>query len=337
MNSSNTKLRIQAVVMLAATAVLAAGCCTKGQTAYNRHPAPIVEGAGAPPTEVQTETGAATSAQGNMVIPLEKEQLQVGTQQVPDGSVRIRKYVKTETISQPVQVRSESVSIERVPAGAAPPAGTPPQAGATTDLNKPFQGGEVVINLNKEQPVVSTQVVPNGSVVVNKQESSQTVNVQGQVRSEDVAAVPSGGSQNVHISGNLAPNPGEASGAPPSPTGQSSGAGNGQQITQLDQLTSAQDPTAMAGEQVQLSNVPVQKVVGPHLIIIGSASGTPIYVHVMQPVSGLSPGQPVSVNGVVEQAPTSQTSQQGWDEQSSQAVQGQKIIIDVRSIAPANQ
>jgi uncharacterized protein (TIGR02271 family) len=331
MNSSNVKTKIQAVVVIAAAAVLAAGCCTKGQTAYNKTPAPIVEGGGAPPTEVQTETGAATSAQGNMVIPLQKEQMQVGTQQVPDGSVRIRKYVKTETISQPVQVRTESVSIERVPAGAAPPAGS--QQGAATDLNKPFQGGEVVINLNKEQPVVSTQVVPNGSVVVNKQESSQTVNVQGQVRSEDVAAVPSGSSQNVHISGNLAPAPGESSGAPPSPTGQSSGAGAGQQITQLDQLTSASDPSAMNGEPVQLSSVPVQKVVGTHLIILGSAGGTPIYVHLAQPASGISAGQMVSVNGTVQQSPSSQ----GWDPQSTQAIQGQKIFIDATSVTPANQ
>ncbi len=325
MKSSKTKIRIQAAVIIAATAVVAAGCCTKGQTSANKQPAPVVE-AGAPPVEVQTEAG--TSA-GNMVIPLQKEQLQVGTQQVPDGTVKIRKYVKTETVSQPVTVRSESVSIERVPPGAAPPTGSQ----AATDLNKPFQGGEVVINLNKEQPVVSTQVVPNGSVVVNKQESSSTVNVQGQVRSEDVAAVPSGNQQNVHITGNLAPAPGEAAGAPPSPAYQSGGAGAGQQITQLEQLTSSPDPTTMAGQQVQLSSVPVQKVAGPHLIIIGSAGGAPIYVHSAQPTSGISPGQMVNVNGTVQSA----TSSQGWDAQSSQAIQGQKIFIDATSVAPANQ
>lgn len=347
MKSLNTKSKLQTVTVIAAIAVLAAGCCTK-KTAYNTAPAPVVttsqaqppppmEAAGAPPAPVETETVAATSA-NSIVIPLQKEQMQVGTQQVPDGSVRIRKYVKTETISQPVQVRSESVSIERVPPGAAPPAGAQPQGAPAASLNQPFQGGEVVLNLSKEQPVVSTQVVPSGSVVVNKQQSSQTVNVQGQVRSEEVAAVPSGSSPNVHISGNVAPGGESAAGAPPAPYGQAGGAGGtGAQVTQLEQLTSASDPTAMSGEQVQLSSVPVQKVVGSHMIIIGSPGSAPICVHTAQPVSGISPGQTVSVNGVIQQAPSTTPTGQGWDEQSTQALQGQKIFIDARSVSPAGQ
>ncbi|HZQ45702.1 MAG TPA: YsnF/AvaK domain-containing protein [Verrucomicrobiae bacterium] len=325
--------------MVALVAFLGAGCsCTHRTTAtsYNK-PAPIYPAeAGAPPAEVQTETGAATQA-GNVVIPLEKEQMQVGTTQVPAGSVRIRKYVKTETVNQPVQVQSESVSIERLPAGAAPPAGAQPQPGQG-NISQPFQSGEVVIPLYKQEPVVSTQVVPSGSVVVNKQQQTQTVNVQRQLREEEVAAVPSGNPSNVHISGvpEAAPGaPNEAAGAPPSSYGQTTGAGTGG-ITQIDQLTSAADPTSMAGQQVNLSNLPVQKVVGEHLIVVTSSNGTPVYIHTTEPVSGISAGQMVSVNGVVQPAPSTPSSQ-GWDQQSAQALQGQRIYIDARKVAPASQ
>ena len=330
MSSSNTKTKIEVAVMIAATAVLAAGCssCKTGQTSYNKTPAPIYPEAGAPPAPVETETAAATSTANSMVIPLEKEQLNVGTTQVPAGSVRIHKYVKTETVTQPVQVRTETVSIERVPPGASPPAGSP--AASSGDINKPFQSGEVVLNLTKEEPFVSTQIVPNGSVVVNKQQSTQTVNVQRQVRSEDVAAVPSGNSQNVHITGNLSENPNEAAGAPSPGIGQSSGAGGG--ITQIDQLTSASDPSSMSGQQVNLSSVPVQKVVGPHLIAVGAAGSAPIYVHISQPAGELSPGQMVMISGTVQPGPTS-----NLDQQSAQALQGQQVFIEAKSVTPASQ
>lgn len=311
MKSSKIKTKIEIAVMIAATAVLAAGCCTKKQTASNTPP-PIESGA--PPVPVETETANAN----NMVIPLEKEQLQVGTQQVPNGSVRIHKTVKTETVTQPVTVRTETVSIERVPPGSAPPAGTP-----SSDISKPFQEGDVVIPLTKEQPVVSTQIVPNGAVVVNKQQSTSTVNVQGQVRSEDVTTAPG---SSVQIA------PSTAAGAPAPGYNQSGGAGGN--ISSPDQLTSASDPSAMAGQQVSFPNVPVQKVVGPHLIAIGSASGSPLYVHTADPVSGISPGQMVSVSGTVQQAPATP---QGWDAQSAQALQGQRIFIDAKSITPATQ
>lgn len=335
MKSLKTKTRIEIAVMVAATAVLAAGCSsckTTGQTSYAK-PAPVYPSAGAPPAEVQTETAAATSVQGNnVVIPLEKEQLQVATQQIPAGSVKIHKYVKTETVTQPVTIRSETVSIERMPPGSAPPAGSQAASG---DINKPFQGGEVVINLNKEEPLISTQIVPAGSVVVNKQESTQTVNVQRQLRSEDVAAVPSGNSSNVRISGGVSQNApaNEAVGAPSPGISQSSGAATGG-ITQVEQLSNASDPNSMAGQQVNLSSAPVQKVISPHLIVIGSSGGTPVYVHIGQPSGEVSAGQMVVITGTVQPAPTSG---QALDQQSAQALQGQQIFIEAKSVAPASQ
>ena len=332
MSSSNTKTKIQVAVMIAATTVLAAGCssCKTGQTSYNKTPAPIYPEAGAPPAPVETETVAATSTGNSMVIPLQKEQLNVGTTQVPAGSVKIHKYVKTETVTQPVQVRTETVSIERVPPGASPPAGSP--TASSGDINKPFQSGEVVLNLTKEEPFVSTQVVPNGSVVVNKQQSTQTVNVQRQVRSEDVAAVPSGNTENLHISGNVSANApaNEAVGAPASGIVQSGGTGGG--ITQIEQISSASDPSSMTGQQVSLSGVSVQKVVGPHLIVIGPPGGTPVYVHIAQPAGELSSGQIVMISGTVQPAPTS-----SLDQQSAQALQGQQVFIEAKSVTPASQ
>jgi uncharacterized protein (TIGR02271 family) len=150
------------------------------------------------------------------VIPLEREKMQVGKQQVNNGALRVCKTVKTETVTMPVDIRQETVTVDRLPPNAGQ---TPPQGNAPgTALNQPFQGGQITIPLTKEQPVVQTQVVPAGSVVINKQETTQPVNVQGQVRSEDVLT------QRVGI---------EAAGAAPPPSGQSSGAGSSQSSTQM--------------------------------------------------------------------------------------------------------
>ncbi len=331
MNSSKTKIKIEAVVAVVGAALLAGGCSSTHEQASNSSPAPVVSSypssSGGTGDNYDTQAGGAVSATNNMVIPLQKEQVNVGTQQVAEGSVRIRKIVKTETVSQPVQIRTESVSVERVAGGGQV------ESGSANSLSTPFKEGEVVINLTKEQPFVSTQVVPAGSVVIKKQVSTQSVSIQHQVRSEDVAAVPTGNLENIHISSNVTPAANEAAGAPPSASEQSSGAGG--TITQLDQLT-ASSSGGLAGQQVNLSAVPVQKVIGTWLLAVGPASGSPIYVRVSEPPNGISAGDTISINGVVEQVPSS-TSSLGLDQQSSQALDGQKIMINAKSVSRTPQ
>ncbi|MDB6021799.1 MAG: photosystem reaction center subunit [Pedosphaera sp.] len=341
---------------MAATLALGTGCSTFHRQAKNNQspPAPIVAGNAygepaamggmGPGYETQsgsacTTSAAASQSANNVVIPLEKEKLHVGKEQVSNGAVRIRKTVKTETVTKPVEIRQETVTVDRVPATAG-------QGNAQgTALNQPFQNGEITINLTKEQPMVQTETVPAGCVVIHKQETTQPVNVQGQVRSEDVVAEPLGNPQNVNISGNLRNPQGEqasapaneAAGAPAPMAGQSSGAGNNQPISQMDQLNySASNPSALVGRQVGLANANVEKVISPQLLTIRAADGTIIYVRATQPFRDISAGQAVNLNGTVRQTPAD-TSHLGWDPTSAQAVQGQQIFIEVQSIAPPGQ
>jgi len=379
------------------TMALVTGCSTSHETASRSTPAPIVSAAETSPgtamggtgssyqsqyggghsTTTTTETSSTSSqAAGqstmagqstNLVIPLHQEQLNVGTKQVNDGSVQLRKTVRTETVSQPVQVRRETVTIERQPAGATSGSAQMSQGGTgsqfsqqetgggqssqgaqgNTSLNAPFQQGEITIPLTREEPFASTQVVPSGDVVVHKQVTTEPVNIQRQVRREEVQAVPVGNPQNLTISSNLtsssegmAANTGStsnttdqsAAGAGPSMSGQSTGTGGSSApITQLSQLTSTSDPTTLAGRQVNLSNAKVQQVLGDRLVTVSSGSGTPIYVRTSDSTSNIKPGQTVSLTGSIKQVPQS-VSDLGLDQSSAQQLQGQPIYVDANRL-----
>jgi len=329
MKSSNIKIKIEAVIAAAGTLLLVAGCSSTKEESSAEYSYPATSTSTATAQGGTGQTYETSSASGNVVVPLQKEQMAVSTQQVPQGSVRIKKYVKTETVTQPVTVRSEQVSVERVPAGQ----GDSQAQGKAGELGAPFKEGELTINLSKEQPVVSTQIVPAGSVVIKKQMISQTESVSRPVRSEEVAAIPSGNASSVRISGNVSDQ--GAAGAPPTPVEESSGAG-GAIITTPDQLTQASDPSSMIGKQCNLTSVEVQKVIGPQLLCVGPSSSSPIYVRTAQPITGISAGDNVMISGTVAQVPSSPSSL-GFDEQSSQALQGQKVFIDAKNVSSASK
>lgn len=326
-----TKQRLITSVAVAASLTLAAGCHTcNRQTSYNYTPE-----AGAVGPEYGTQTGEQAqqyTAGGDVVIPLQKEQPSVGTQRVDQGALRIRKFVKTETINEPVQVREEQVTVDRVPGGA-------PEAGANTALNTPFQGGEITIPLMKEQPVVSTQIVPNGSVVIHRQDTTQQMNVPAQVRSEHVVAEPVGNPQNVTISPNLQRGENEqwqGQGAPPAEYGQTGGQATGQPITQLNQLSDQQNVSSLYGQQVNISNVRVEQVMNDHLIMLKADNGTKFYAHSDKPLQGLRAGQTVNLSGNIKQVPQD-ISQLGWEPETAQSLQGQQFVIECPNITPQEQ
>jgi stress response protein YsnF len=347
MNSSNTKNKLKIAVSMSAMALLAAGCHTEHHyTAYTHTPLAMTAdqtsqeaSMGGTGSSYQTESGSGGQSTNDVVIPLEKENVHIATQPVNGGAVRIRKIVKTENISQPVQVRTESVTVDRVPANAQ----SAQASGQNSSLSTPFKEGEMTINLQSEQPIVQTQIVPAGSVVIHKQVNTQPLNVQAQVRSEDVEAVKVGNPQNVTISKNVSGeglastgSANDASGAAPSATGQSGG-GGGSEITQPSQLmATGTDPSSMAGQRVNFSNCKVQRVIGSHLIVVGSEGSAPVYVRIMEPASGITAGQTVSVKGVVERVPSSPSSL-GLGQESSSALQGQQIFINATSVTPGNQ
>jgi stress response protein YsnF len=182
-----------------------------------------------------TRSGANTQVSGDQiggdtVIPLYEEQVRVGTREVDAGAVRLRKVVTTETVNQPVQVRHETVVIDREPAGNQnqnqPGQGASnlqQQQGAS---GQAFQEQEIVIHLKKEEPVVETQVVPTGRVVAQKKVQSQQQSVQRQIRREDIQVEKIGNPENVIISENLRnARQRDATGAGGGATGQSQGSG----------------------------------------------------------------------------------------------------------------
>jgi len=166
-----------------------------------------------------SDQSASTQVGNNVMIPLHKETLNVGKREVDAGTVRLRKNVKTETVNQPIQLRSETVTIDRVPA----PTGRTDTSSSQQTLGQPFQEQEMTIHLRREEPMVQTQVVPNGEVVAQRQIQTQQTNVQGQVRSEEIV-IDKSNAQGVNISPNLKNS--DAVGGSGDAGGQSSGSGS---------------------------------------------------------------------------------------------------------------
>lgn len=327
-----------ALMGLAAVALIS-GCQTRHRpVAYNTSNV-YYSGAGQTGSRYTAGTGGSQttySQQGinqanatETVIPLHEETVRVGTREVNAGSVRIRKVVKTETVSQPVQVRHETLVVDRLPADAS--AQSSQQAG---NISTPFQENEIVIQLKKEEPVVETQVVPTGRIVAQKRANMEQQNVQRQVRREDVEVTKEGNPENVTISENLRSNArGEASGAGPSSSLQAQGSASSQSISDINQFTSATDKSTLAGSNVKLSSAKVQKVSGDHLLAIGNDQSSQIWVHTRQPIEGIKEGDMVRVHGVVESTSQAQAS---LGEDATQ-LQGEPIFIQARTVEKANQ
>src|SRR4030095_6466201 len=87
---------------------------------------------------------ASTNLSRDTVIRCYEESVVVGTREVDAGSVRLRKRVTTETVNQPVQLRRETLVIDREPAS-----GQSSQAASSSAPGQAFQENETVINLKR--------------------------------------------------------------------------------------------------------------------------------------------------------------------------------------------
>ena len=79
-----------------------------------------------------------------------EERLEVSSRTVPVERVRVRKVIVEEQVMVPVTVRREELRVEREPL---PPGGEPGGAGLA-------DGEPLELVLRREEPVVSTRVVP---------------------------------------------------------------------------------------------------------------------------------------------------------------------------------
>ncbi len=116
---------------------------------------------------------------------------------VESGSVRLRKQVTTETVNQPVQIRRETLVVDRQ-------AGTGSQETATTAGTSgtftPFEQGEIVIKLHTEEPVVEKRVIATGRITAKTATDTEQVTVSREVRKENIDVEKIGNPQNVTIS-----------------------------------------------------------------------------------------------------------------------------------------
>jgi stress response protein YsnF len=166
-----------------------------------------------------TQTTTLEPGQGQQVIPLYEEQIVVGTRQTESGGVRLRKDVTTETVNQPVQIRRETIVIDRQEGSGS--SATSGQTGAQSgqanaqsgSLGTPFEKGEIVIRLHNEEPVVEKRVVPAGRIVVQTRSSTEQTNVQREVRKEKINVEKMGDSQNVIVSEKVGAQSNEAVGS----------------------------------------------------------------------------------------------------------------------------
>jgi uncharacterized protein (TIGR02271 family) len=118
---------------------------------------------------------ASSAAAGEAEMRTEEERLKVGTRAVEAGRVRLRKVVRSEQVSVPVELRREDVVVERVPADQV-------RSGEPSD----FSGKEVELELRREEPVVQKERVVTGAVRARKTEEVERRTVSDSVRKEDV-------------------------------------------------------------------------------------------------------------------------------------------------------
>jgi stress response protein YsnF len=277
-------------------------------------------------------TADQSSAQTSMSteVPLFKEEVKVGKRTVDAGTVQLRKTVKTETVNEPIELRHETITIDRQEAGGAMAQGqsqTPSgqsQAQSGENLSQPFQEGQMEIRLHREEAVVEKQIVPAGTVVVRKNAEVQQTNIQSEVRQDDVAITRSGSAQSETT--------------PMGGTGESGGrtqgsATSGSVITDLSSLSSG-NVSEFEGQSVRLTGVQVQQAFGDRLIAL-QAQGKPIYVRLAQPQQ-LKAGDTVDLSGTIKRS-TETTIPSGLGAQEQQALQGQAFYIEAQTIRPKNQ
>lgn len=302
----------QLILSTLGVAAFAAGCCSKGtggsySSSYNSQAYSESSGGTA-----QTQE----STSGSQTIPLYKEQLNVGARQVDDGTVTIRKVVKTETVNEPVTLRKESLYIDRQPSSSGAEAGS-----------QAFQDQQITIQLHHDEPFASTQIVPNGQIVATTKADSQQTTIQRQVRTEDVA-IDKGNAQNVVISGDINQD-NQPMGGATEPGGQVTGTETGP-ITDISIVTTCSDPNSLNGRQVQLNNVKVDQINGRYIYITDN-SGKDACVHLDQPADNVHPGDMVNISGT-----TADMSTMGQPaEPMPQAANGQHVCIRAQSVQVA--
>lgn len=127
--------------------------------------------------QARTDTGQTTEATGEQTrIPVVEEQLNVGKRAVQRGGVRVYTRVSEKPVHETVELRQEHVNVERHPVD---------QPASEADLAA-FKEGSVELRETSEEAVVSKTARVVEEVVVGKEVTQQTENIDDTVRRTDV-------------------------------------------------------------------------------------------------------------------------------------------------------
>jgi len=120
-----------------------------------------------------TTTGAATGTDNT--IQLSEETLAVGKRAINRGTTRVRRYVVETPVEESVNLREESVSIERRPVTEVRPV-----------TNPDFTDKVIEVTETAEEAVVSKTARIKEEIVIRKEATERTETVRDTVRREDV-------------------------------------------------------------------------------------------------------------------------------------------------------
>jgi uncharacterized protein (TIGR02271 family) len=212
-SSMRPSKQIQTGLATLAAAALVTGCCgPKGERRSALHSSPAATTqysdtsgnyAGTTTAESdrtrvrESDNTATTRGAGEWALPLYSESLRVGKREVGNGNVRLRKVVRTENASQPVELRRETVVIDREAFDQARRAA---DAGQASDFGARFEEKEITIDLTREEPVVEVTPFVSGRIVAQKRQQTDTQNVQRQIRREEVEVIKNGNDQDIVVS-----------------------------------------------------------------------------------------------------------------------------------------
>jgi uncharacterized protein (TIGR02271 family) len=124
----------------------------------------------------ETQNINRTANQGETVIPVTDEQLQVGKREVEQGGVRVHTHIEERPVEETVNLREEHVRVERRPVNR--PVGEGDIAA--------FEEGTIEVMERTEQPVVSKQARVIEEVNIGKEVSERQETVRDTVRRTEV-------------------------------------------------------------------------------------------------------------------------------------------------------
>ena len=133
--------------------------------------------AGQPATTAPTrEAGTPVRAGQEEVIPVVEEQIRVGKREVGRGSVRVRSYIVERPVHEQVQLREETVRVERHPVDR--PVSTVPEDA--------FQERTIEVTAVGEEAVIAKEARIVEEVAIRKDEVERTETVEDTVRRTEV-------------------------------------------------------------------------------------------------------------------------------------------------------